>query len=96
MVRSAANTNIAVDQARVDQAMVEWNMTGVLKGEGDSGMWRLATEFERAGVPVHERTTLLIEAAKNADNPQNRLRQVQRIVLSRQRLGRRKVSHCQG
>jgi hypothetical protein len=64
----------------VDQATQRWSTVGVLPGKGDGELYVPSQELRRAGVPFYEAETMLLQAARAANSPQDRMRQAKAIM----------------
>lgn len=77
------SSDIRVDRDRAQSAIERWNIEGVQPGKGDSEMFRLALELEKASLPLYEAKMVLESAARSATSPHDRLRQAEAILRSR-------------
>jgi hypothetical protein len=58
----------------------EWASEGTKPGNGDTGIWKLARGLKEKKVGRQQATQILIEAARLAHTPKDRLRQVDNIL----------------
>ena len=79
-VHSRSEGTRQVDRERVDRAMHRWNTVGMHAGNGDRELFRLALEIRHSRLPFIEAEALLIDAAKRATSPVERLRQANAIL----------------
>ncbi|MFG1204513.1 hypothetical protein V5F29_19205 [Xanthobacter aminoxidans] len=64
----------------IEKAVGKFDETGTHAGHGDAAIWALATDLRKLGLPAHEAKPILDEAAKRSTSPDDRLRQVTRIM----------------
>jgi len=69
-----------LDRERVRRALDRWNALGVQEGQGDRELFTLHRELKAANVPDFERRECLLQAARTAHSPADRIRQAHRLM----------------
>ena len=67
-------------QVRFDSALSHWYSHGTKAGNGDQGLWKLATELKAIGLSPDRIEQILKDAARSATSPKDRINQISRIM----------------
>ncbi|MCG5238126.1 DEAD/DEAH box helicase family protein [Xanthobacter oligotrophicus] len=73
--------DLAPDVAEaVKGAVAAFDRTGTLPGQGDAAIWALSTDLRKLGLPAEEARPILNDAARRTTSPDDRRKQVERIM----------------
>jgi hypothetical protein len=69
-----------VSEEEIQSDIDVWRKDGVKPGKGDSGFFKLASSLKRKGLQGNDLAEILKREAAFANSPDDRLRQVDRLV----------------